>query len=101
MSPIRSKRMVFPSGLTSTDIQVPSLVVNEIVRVGFRGRSLNAVNFVVSFFAVSAKYVAGTGMAGSFGPVNDASTAPVMSMLPANATDRLLILAKGEFMKNI
>src|SRR5215469_4773478 len=38
-SPTSSNTMVLPSGETSGDIQVPSDVVNETVRVVVRGRS--------------------------------------------------------------
>ena len=44
--------MVDPSGCTSTDIQVPSLVVNWMMRSGSRGSSL--VAFLVESFLVSS-----------------------------------------------
>src|SRR5215831_5163894 len=56
MSPIKSKTIFFPSGLTSTDIQLPSLVVKLNLRLGFKGNSLKLAKlsaFAVSFFVVS------------------------------------------------
>src|SRR6476646_5178812 len=56
-SPSRSKTMVLPSGETSSDIQVPSSVVNDAWRVGRIGRSvLGAVFLAMSagFLVVSA-----------------------------------------------
>src|SRR5918993_3275552 len=49
MSPRRSKTIVRPSGETSSDIQVPSSVVNLRARVGMSGSSVfGAVRRVVS-----------------------------------------------------
>jgi hypothetical protein len=42
ISPIRSKTIVFPSGLTSREIQVPWLAVKLILRSGSRGSSFVA-----------------------------------------------------------
>src|SRR5882757_4232489 len=50
-SPIRSKIKVWPFGETSSDSQVPSSVVNSILRSGFRGRG---ASFLASVFAGSA-----------------------------------------------
>src|SRR5580693_1846615 len=46
MSPISSNTIVLPSGETSSESQVPSSVVNSILRSGFKGRP-----FFSSFFS--------------------------------------------------
>ena len=48
-----SKAIVVPSGFTSTDIQLPSLVSNAILRAGFSGKLLKMVYFTESFRVVS------------------------------------------------
>src|ERR1043165_5021038 len=54
-APTTSNTIVLPSGETSSDIQVPSSVVNDAWRVGRIGRSeLGAVLGASAFFAVSA-----------------------------------------------
>ena len=53
MSPNKSKAKVFPSGLTSSDIQVPSSRFNLIFRSGFKGsRAFFFLDFIESFFSV-------------------------------------------------
>src|ERR1043165_404127 len=53
-APTTSNTIVLPSGETSSDIQVPSSVVNDAWRVGRIGRSeLGAVFVATAFFAVS------------------------------------------------
>ena len=56
MSPSRSKTIVLPSGDTSTDIHVPSLAVNAILRVSARGLLMSAAGsgFLSSSFGGSA-----------------------------------------------
>src|SRR5580704_16215135 len=44
-----SNTIVFPSGLTSREVQVPSLLVKWKLRCGFSGRSLNVEYFALSF----------------------------------------------------
>ncbi len=55
ISPKRSKAIVFPSGLTSTDIHVPSSVLSLIIRSGFKGKRafffFNESFFSILFFS--------------------------------------------------
>src|SRR5438477_5560374 len=50
MSPINSNAMVLPSGETSSESQVPSSVVNEILRSDFSGKPFFS-SFLSSFFS--------------------------------------------------
>jgi hypothetical protein len=74
--------MVFPSGLISTDVQVPSVVLRLMVRLGFRGKSLYLVNTNESLGVVSGE--GGTGIA--------CPHAVTASPLPNAAASSFLIL---------
>src|SRR5215471_4253623 len=54
MSPRRSKMRVCPSGETSTDIQVPSLVSNSMERASARGALMSAAGSISSLEAFSS-----------------------------------------------
>ena len=64
MSPSRSKTSVWPSGDTSTDIQVPSLVSKASLRASVRGLLMSAATSgFFSFAASGAGSLASAGAA--------------------------------------
>jgi len=75
-SPSRSKTSVCPSGLMSTDIHEPSVVVNSTVRVGSRGRP-SWKGFSSSWSAESGGSWAWTGAVAVVATVATARRAPV------------------------
>src|SRR5687768_16987045 len=98
---MRSNNTVLPSGLMSTDIQVPSLVEKDIFLAGFSGKLLYSVYFTVSFLVVSAGGVSIGWPTGTKLLWTEAQTVPVISSAPRMTKVRLLRRTRAEIIRNV